>query len=48
MESEMTVTLTMLDNTVSPRLLERALPGAWIAEHPNIWQMNLLRASELY
>ncbi len=37
----------MSDNTVSPKLLKPALPGAWIAEHHRIWQMNLLSASEL-
>ncbi len=47
MESELKITLTMPDNTVSPRLLEPSLPGAWIAERRHIWQMNLLSASEL-
>lgn len=28
-------------------LLELALPGAWIAEHRRIWQMNFLNASKL-
>jgi hypothetical protein len=37
----------LLDNTVSPELLEPALPGAWIAEHHRIWQMNFLNAHDL-
>src|SRR6266487_1597051 len=37
----------MSDNTASPELLETTLPGAWIAEHPGIWQMDLLSASEM-
>jgi hypothetical protein len=37
----------MPDNTVSPELLEPALPGAWIAEHRRIWQMNFLNAYDL-
>ncbi len=37
----------MTENTISPELLEPSLPGAWIAEHPGIWQMDLLSASEM-
>ena len=42
MESELKVTVTMPNNTISPKLLEPSLPGAWIADRPHIWQMNLL------
>src|SRR5437899_1650809 len=35
------------NNTVSPNLLEPALPGAWIAEHHRIGQIPLLKAKEL-
>jgi hypothetical protein len=34
-------------NDASPQLLERSLPGAWIAQHRRIWQMNLLNVGEL-
>src|SRR6266704_1375520 len=37
----------MSDTAVSPELLEPALPGAWIAEHLRIWQMNFLKAYDL-
>ncbi len=37
----------MSDTTVSPELLEPTLPGAWIAEHLRIWQMNFLKAYDL-
>src|SRR6266516_4258545 len=37
----------MPDNTVSPELLEPELPGAWLAEHRRIWQMNFLNAHDL-
>lgn len=37
----------MSDNTDSPELLETTFPGAWIAEHPGIWQMDFLSASEV-
>ncbi len=37
----------MLDNTVSPALLEPSLPGAWIAEHRRTWQMSFLNAYDL-
>jgi hypothetical protein len=37
----------MTDNTISPELLEPSLPGAWIAEHRRIWQMNFLKAYDL-
>lgn len=37
----------MPDNNISPELLEPFLPGALIAEHRHIWQMNLLNAREL-
>src|SRR2546425_560867 len=37
----------MADNPISSELLEPALPGAWIAEHHRIWQMNLLKAYDL-
>src|SRR5260370_19493068 len=37
----------MPDNTVSPGLLEPALPGAWIEEHHRIWQMKFLDANKL-
>lgn len=32
---------------IPPRLLEPGLPGAWIAQHRRIWQMDLLSAREL-
>src|SRR5450759_1889935 len=31
----------------STRLLESALPGAWIANRRDIWQMNFLNANKL-
>jgi hypothetical protein len=34
-------------NDASLQLLELSLPGAWIAQHRRIWQMNLLSAGEL-
>lgn len=37
----------MFDNTTPTELLESSLPGAWIAEHRRIWQMNFLNAREL-
>lgn len=36
----------MPDNTVSPELLELSLPGAWIAKHRRIWQMEFLNARD--
>ena len=36
----------MNDNNTSTELLEPALPGAWIAEHRRIWQMNFLNADK--
>ena len=40
-------TNTMNDSHTSTELLEPALPGAWIAEHRRIWQMNFLNANKL-
>lgn len=37
----------MSDTDIISGLIEPALPGAWIAEHQRIWQMNFLNASEL-
>ncbi len=37
----------MPQNDASPRLLEPALPGAWITVHRRIWQMDFLNAYEL-
>lgn len=34
-------------NEPSTELIEPELPGAWIAQHRRIWQMNLLSAREL-
>jgi hypothetical protein len=36
-----------MNNNTSAELLEPSLPGAWIAEHRRIWQMNFLNADEL-
>ncbi len=37
----------MSESTTSTELLEPALPGAWIAEHRRIWQMDFLEAKDL-
>ena len=37
----------MPDANTSSKLLEPALPGAWIAEHRRIWQMDFLNADKL-
>lgn len=37
----------MPQTTTTSRLLESVLPGAWIAKHQHIWQMNFLNADKL-